>query len=239
VRRWLSATVLAAALAGCAAPVNGVAPREPRVIAVAGRGEVSVKPDAAIARLGAEARRPTLAEATADVAQRMTAVLERVRALGVRAEDIATIRYAIEPQIARRPPGPDSADDPGRIVGYRVSNVVQMKVRDVAAIGRVVDGAVGAGANVIQGVQFVLEERQAAEAVARERAVTAARETAAQLAKAGGVTLGPLVSLTEGAGVRPVGAPREMMAMSVAGAGPIEAGELAVVVSVEARYRVE
>src|SRR5687768_14830374 len=175
--------IAALALGACAGPVGRSRP-DASVIAVTGRGDVSVKPDVAIARFGAEARRPTLAEATADVTQRMTAILERVRALGVRAEDIATIRYAIEPQIARRPPTPDGVEDPGRITGYRVSNLVQVKVRDVAAAGRVVDAAVAAGANVLQGVQFALDDRQAAEAMARERAVAAARETASQLAKA-------------------------------------------------------
>ena len=227
----------ALALGACAGRV-GMPTRDIDVIGVVGRGDVSVKPDMALARLGAEARRPTLAEATADVTQRMNAVLERVRTLGVRAEDIATIRYAIEPQIARRPPTPDGVEDPGRITGYRVSNIVQLKVRDVAAVGRVVDGAVGAGANVLQGVQFVLDDRKAAEATARERAVTSARETAMQLAKAAGATLGPLVSLTENVGVRPVGAPRDAVAFSVSGPGPIEAGELTVVVTVEARYQI-
>ena len=229
--------IAALALAACAGPV-GMSTRDANVIGVVGRGDVSVKPDTAIARLGAEARRPTLAEATADVTQRMNAVLERVRTLGVRAEDIATIRYAIEPQIARRPPTPEGVEDPGRITGYRVSNVVQLKVRDVAAVGRVVDGAVAAGANVVQGVQFALDDRTAAEATARERAVKSAHDTAVQLAKSAGLTLGPLVSLTENVGVRPVGAPRDAMAFSVAGAGPIEAGELTVVVTVEARYQI-
>jgi hypothetical protein len=194
-----------------------------------------VKPDTAVVRLGAEARRPTLAEATADVAQRMTAVIERVRALGVRAEDVATVRYAIEPQIARRP----ESDDPARVVGYRVANLVQIKVRDVAAVGRIVDGAIGAGANVLQGVQFTLEDRKGAEATARERAVAAARATATQLAKAAGVQLGRLVSLTEGAANGPVVPVHEMVALRAGAPGPVEAGELTIVVTVDARYRID
>jgi uncharacterized protein YggE len=231
------ALILAAVLlAACAVPMG--ATHEPGVIAAAGRGEVSVKPDTAIVRLGAEARRPTLAEATADVAHRMTAVLERVRAAGVRPEDIATTRYAVEPQMARRPGMPES-EESLRIVGYRASNLFQIKVRDVTAVGRVADAAVAAGANVVQGVLFILEDRKAAESAARERAVASAQATAAQLAKAAGVRLGPLVTLTEGvAGPRPVTG-REVMAMQTSGPGPIEAGELTIVVTVEARYRVE
>lgn len=235
--RRTGALVLAAMLfAACAAPMSAM--QDAGVIAVAGRGEASVKPDTALVRLGAEARRPTLAEATSDVSQRMTAVLERLRATGVRPEDVATTRYAVEPQLARRPGVPET-EESLRIVGYRATNLFQVKVRDVAAVGRVVDAAVAAGANVVQGVVFTLEDRKAAETAARERAVAAAQATAAQLAKAAGVRLGPLVSLTEGvAGPRPVSS-REVMALQTSGPGPIEAGELTLVVTVEARYRVE
>jgi uncharacterized protein YggE len=167
----------------------------------------------------------------------MTAVLERLRALGVRPEDITTTRYSVEPQMARRPGTPEG-DEALRIVAYRASNLFQLKVRDLAAAGRLVNAAVAAGANVVQGVVFALEDRQAAESAARERAVTSAQATATQLAKAAGVRLGPLVSLTEGVAPRPVPG-RELMAAQTSGPGPIEAGELTIVVTVEARYRVE
>jgi uncharacterized protein len=236
VRTVLAALLAVMMLSACAAPMMGTS-HEPGVIAVAGRGEVAAKPDTAIVRLGAEARRPTLAEATEDVSQRMTAVLERLRALGVRPEDITTTRYSVEPQMARRPGTPEG-DEALRIVAYRASNLFQLKVRDLAAAGRLVNAAVAAGANVVQGVVFALEDRQAAESAARERAVTSAQATATQLAKAAGVRLGPLVSLTEGVAPRPVPG-RELMAAQATGPGPIEAGELTIVVTVEARYRVE
>jgi uncharacterized protein len=234
-RLALAVTLLAVA-AGCATPTSRAA-RAPHVIAVTGRGEVSVRPDTALVRLGAESRRPTLDEATMDVAQRMTTVLERVKALGVSDKDVATVRYAVEPL---QPPAPRSPDggDPARIVGYRVSNVVQLKVRDVAAAGRVVDAAAAAGANVIQGVSFTLEDRAAAEAAARARAVASAQRTASELARAAGVGLGRLLSLEEGVAARPL-ADGFAVARSTVGPGPIEAGELQVVVTVEARYAID
>jgi uncharacterized protein YggE len=229
----LIAVLLAAAVGGCAAPAT-LSPRMPSVIAVAGRGETSVKPDLAIARLGAEARRPALGDATEDVARRMTAVLERVKSAGVRAEDVATVRYAIDPLAAPRP----AAEDVARVVGYRVTNVVAIKVRDVRAVGRVVDAAVAAGANVIEGVHFTLDDRKAAEAVARERAVAAARAKAEELARAAGVRLGALESVSEGIAVGPV-VERFAVARQTVGAGPIEPGEQEVSVTVELRYRIE
>jgi uncharacterized protein len=234
MRRLLDLAFVIVTTASCAGPLVH---RVPDVIAVTGRGQIMVKPDTALARLGAEARRPALADATADVAQRMAAVLDRVKAAGVRAEDIATVQYAVAPLSA---PGP-KADDTPQVVGYQVSNVVDVKVRDVVAVGRVVDAAVEAGANVIQGIRFSLEDRKPAEARARQQAVADARNTASELAHAAGVTLGPLVWLSEGVAAEPVFETRRGMgvALSARAPGPIEAGEQQIVVTVEARYRID
>lgn len=223
-------------MSACAAPAwRG--PRPPDEIAVSGRGEVSVSPDTAILRLGAEARRPTLEEATRDVAARMSAVLERVKALGVADKDIRTSRYAVEP-VPPPPPRVPEAADPARIAGYRVSNVVQLRLRDVTAAARVVDAAVAAGANVVLGVTFTLDDFRGAEAAARARAVAAAQATAAQLARAAGVALGRVLSITETAPISPL-TERAAIGRATVAAGPIEAGELQVSVTVDVRYAIE
>ena len=163
-----------------ASPLRDSAPdRSSNVIAVTAR-RGAVRPDPPWCAWARRRRRPTLDEATTDVARRMTAVLERVKALGVGASDIATVRYLVEP--IQPPRGPDATDST-RIVAYRVSNVVQLKVRDVSAAARVVDAAVAAGANVVLGVSFTLEDRTGAEAAARQQAA-AAHRTAVELARA-------------------------------------------------------
>jgi uncharacterized protein YggE len=219
--------------AGCAA-VPGTAARPPQadVITVRGVGRVSARPDAALAQVGAEARAAGLTDATAEVARRMAAVRERVRALGVGEPDIGTVAYAVEPLVAPR----RGEDDPARILGYRALNVVQVRVRDLAALGRVLDAAVAAGANVLRGISFTVLDRGRLESEARARAVSDAFERAQQLAAAAGVRLGDLLSLTEGAAAFPP-AERFDRAALTAAPGPVEPGELEVVVSVEARYR--
>jgi uncharacterized protein YggE len=154
----------------------------------------------------------------------------------VRSEDVTTVHYAVEPLAVR---GPEGGGDPARIAGYRVSNVVQLAVRDLAAVSRVVDAAVAAGANVIHGVHFTLEDRRTAERSARERAVAAAHASALDLARAANVRLGPLLSLGEGPGIRPVERTAMMAGVQRGAPGPIEAGELTVLVVVEARYGIE
>jgi uncharacterized protein len=237
LRHTPSAVLLAliALLAGCAA-TTGPADTAPRLISARGVGKVAVKPDLAVVRVGAETRAPTVADATADVARRMDAVLIRIKALGVAESDVTTVLYSIDPVAAPR----RTEEDPSRIVAYHVANVAQVKIRDLAAAGRILDGALGAGANTISALQFTLDDPRPAEAEARAMAVKVAAATAQQLATAAGVRLGEVVSVTEGSGVRPpVG--RVMLQSAAApamSAGPIESGQYEVVVSVEAHYRI-
>jgi uncharacterized protein YggE len=228
---------LAAVAAGCAgAGGRAGSPDRPAAgIAATGTGRVSVRPDTALVQVGAEARAPLLADASAEVARRTTGILARVREMGVEERDIRTVSYAAEP-VTSAPRN----QEPPRVVGYHVVNVVELRIRRLDAAGAVLDAAVAAGANVVRALHFALADPAAAEAEARARAVRDAAARARQLAEAAGVRLGPLVSLTEGGGPpepRLVGPTGRML--STAAPGPVEAGQLEVVVTVQARYRVE
>jgi uncharacterized protein len=218
-------------LAGCAAPA-ALDGRAPRVISASGVGRVTVKPDTALVQIGAEARAPALADATADVDRRMREVLARVKALGVAESDIATVTYVIDPVVTQRSP-----DDPARIVGYRVSNVAQVRIRDLAAVGRILDAAIAAGANTLPSLQFTVDDRAGPESRARVLAVRAAAAKAAQMAAAAGVRLGELVLLSEGGGVRPLMAQGRYATLSAP--GPVEPGQLEIEIAVEAQYLIE
>ncbi len=226
----VAAITVILAVGGCAgSAVLGHGPRD--VIAVQGQGRVSVKPDMAIAELGAEARAPQLADAVADVGRRVTDVVARLKGLGIAERDISTARYTIEPI-----PAPQrNAQDPPTIVAYRVANIVRVRIHEVGAAGRILDAAIAAGANTIPAVSLTISDRTGPEAQARVLAVRAGVAKARELADAAGVKLGALVWLREGAGPQPL-APRGVMA---AVAGPIEAGEMEIVVTVEAHFGIE
>jgi uncharacterized protein YggE len=239
-RQWTGRAALLlialSVLGGCT-QATSLENRLPRLISVRGTGRVAVKPDTAVVRIGAEMRAPTLAEATADVARRSSAVIDRVKSLGVAERDISTVTYSIDPMTAPR----RTDEDPTRIVAYRVVNVVQVKIRDLSAVGRVLDGALSAGANTMSGLQFTMDDPSKPEAEARALAVKAAASTARQLAAAAGVGLGDLMSLTEGPPSRPVMprmAAESLMAAAPMSAGPVESGQIEIVVSVEAQYRI-
>ena len=171
-------------LSGCAAPLLPLVAE--RGIEVTGTGRVARRPDVASISVGVEARTAQLAAATMEVDRAMRDVLARVRGLGVRDADIRTVRYAIEPVAEPRRPGETGT----RIAAYRVSNVVQVRTRDVDAIGRIVDGAVAAGANVVGDIAFALDDPARAEAEARALALQDAAAKASQLAATAGVRLG-------------------------------------------------
>ena len=200
------------------------------VVTVNGQGSVSITPDTALAQVGVEARAPQLNDALADATQRMTQVLESVRALGIDSKDISTSRIAIDPIAAPR----RNEGDPVRIDGYRVGNTAQVRIRDVRMVGRVLDAVVRAGANTIGSLAFTVSDRTAVEAQARALAVRDAATKAQQLADAAGVPLGPLLTLTEQGIGRPMPVARGVAAMA---SMPVEPGEVEVTVVVEARYR--
>jgi uncharacterized protein YggE len=218
--------LVGALIGGCAS----LGPPPPGGIVVTGTGRVTLRPDTAAIELGAEAQAPRVADATAEVDRTMRDVLARVKALGIRESDVRTAVYVIDPIAQPRQAG----DAVARIVGYRVSNVVQVRARDVDGLGRIIDAAVGAGANVVRNVHFTLDDPSRSEGEARALAVQDAAAKARQVASAAGVKLGRLLSATESSPVRPM--PR--MSMSTM-AGPIEPGQLEVTVSLEARYAIE
>jgi uncharacterized protein YggE len=228
--RWCVAILAGWLLAGCA---SGWAPGAPRGNTVTGTGRVASRPDTAVVEIGVEARAPRLAEATAEVDRTLRAVLTAVKARGVRDADVRTTSYAIDPVAEPRRPGDRGTSL--RIVGYRVFNVVQVRTRDVDEVGGIVDAAVAAGANVVRGIHFTLEDPSSAEAEARTLAVQDAAAKAGRIAAAAGLRLGRLLAVRDASPARPM--PR--MALAATGPGPVEPGQLEVTVSLEARYAIE
>jgi uncharacterized protein len=127
-----------------------------------------------------------------------------------------------------------------RIVGYEARNTVQVRVRDLANMGRVIDTLVSVGANEINGPNFTLDQQQAALDEARLDAVTKGRQRAELYARAAGLRVARILSISESGGYHPVR--REMMATgdgrrrSAASAGPVEPGELTLGMNVAMQF---
>jgi uncharacterized protein YggE len=202
-------------------------------VSVSGHGEVSVPPDTASVTIGVDIIKPTLGEAQEEATTQATAVIDALKAAGVADEDIQTEYFSVN--ILR-----DYSEnaDPTLITGFEIVNQLNVTVRDTDMLGELLDAAVNAGANSIYGVNFYVDDKTAAASDARKDAVADARVKAEELASAAGMTLGPVVSIAEGAPpiVSPVyGRGGGGMAMAEA-AVPVEAGSTTVAVDVQVTY---
>ena len=172
---------------------------------VSGQGTISVAPDLAMLDFGVETRAPNVSEANSQASMAMDAVIEALKARGVKDEDIQTSRFSIYPRydyIEEEKDGIRSSREV--LVGYRVRNSGTVKLRDLDTIGEVIDEVVTAGGdNVrISDINFTLEDPKPKMAELREMAVADAKAKAGHLAELSDVTLGRLIYMSEG-GVSP------------------------------------
>lgn len=231
---------LIAALAFMALPV--LAQRETAepvvpVLSVQGTGQARVKPDEATVRLGVLSQAPTARAAMEESNRAANAILEAIRKLGVRAEDIQTSELSLNPLYANIP---ESRGGEPRITGYQASNIVSVRLENLDLVGPVVDGGLAAGANRLDGVIFGLRNDTAARAAALTQAAESARAKAETLAKALRIRLVGIIEVVEG-GVS-VFTPvyrRAAMEMSMAADTPVAAGQVGIDASLTLRYRIE
>jgi uncharacterized protein YggE len=235
-RLWaLGATCAAIAFAAAACTEETVIqqPQQQAGLSATGEGRVTGSPDIAEVMLGVSHEAATVAEARERAAQAMTAMLDALKSNGVDEKDIQTTQFNIEPQY-------DYEDGRQRLRGYRVTNIVSAKIRDIDATGDVIDAAVTAGGDAaqVQGLRFTIDDPSELENEARRLAMQNAREKAEVLADAGGVELGDVVSVSESVSGFPPPIPFARGAIGVPATGPtpIQAGQLEVVVTVNVMY---
>jgi uncharacterized protein len=199
-------------------------------------GTVFGAPDTAIALVGVDLTGPTLTSATSDASTRMSAVLDKIKSLGVDAKDITTVSYSVTPITSN----PKEGETP-RITGYHVSNIVQVKIRNLDNLGTIIDAAIGAGANSLNNLYFTINDPTSLQQQARTQAVQNAMAKAKTLANAAGVKLGPITSITENVQGPRLIYSQALAAPSVAGGvapGPVETGQSEIDVTVEMHFQI-
>jgi uncharacterized protein YggE len=197
-----------------------------REIVVTATRSVDLAPDYASVQIGVRTRDPDAARAAQQHAAIATAVRGALTSLGFAAESLPTVSYSVQPEY-----------DPqrNRPTGYSVHSSIEIHIHDLARVGRVIDAALAAGANGVQGLSFQSTRRDAARLQAIERAVQAAREEAAVAARAAGGRLGALLEANTGETAIPLRRTRMEAAMLVAET-PIEPGALEVTATVTTRW---
>ncbi|MEJ2733424.1 MAG: SIMPL domain-containing protein [Anaerolineae bacterium] len=121
---------------------------------------------------------------------------------------------------------------------YRVSNMVNVTIRDLESVGDVLDAVVEAGANNIWGITFAVDDPSDALANARAGAIEDARARAGALAELSGVSLGPVMSVSEVVGATPVAMSVTVERAAAAG-GSISPGELEIGYQAQVTYFIE
>jgi uncharacterized protein YggE len=209
-----------------------------QVITVVGRGSTRVEPDIARVGVGVETSAETIAEAVAQNEGQMQAVLSALEEVGIAAKDIRTTNYSISLDRSSEPIAREGTE-PATTV-YRVSNMVNVTIRDLETVGTVLDGVIEAGANNVWGVDFTVDDPSEAQAEARADAVANARERAQALAELSGVELGPVMAVSEvlSSGASPI-AYDTVVERAAAGAGSISPGELEIGYQVQMTYFIE
>jgi uncharacterized protein YggE len=234
--RLLQASALAGALLGTPALLGAqsLPPQVPEITASA-IGEVKGAPDRATILFSVETRAATAAEASAENADKQTAVIAALRAAGLGESEVGTVSYTIHPDMQY-----DEQRRTSQVVGYIARNTVQAEVRDLARMGRVIDAAVRAGSNGVSSLNFWTTRREALRLEALQGAMGRACREAQAMAAAAGGSLGPLI---QAATSDNPGYPQPMpMMMRAEAAGmaadtPITPGDVTVNVSVQTRWQ--
>ena len=227
-RTALAAAALAAALLTAPALAQVI---PPAAISVTGEATVSVPPDLAEIDGGVTSEAKTAREASEANNAAMGKVLQALKGAGIEEKDIQTSRLSLQPQSAPNRSGPSA------IAGYRASNRVTIRVRDVTKVASAIDTLVGAGVNEIGGINFVVSQASKLLDEARERAVADARRKAEIYAKAAGVTLGAPLSISEEGNSAPV--PYRRMAAGMAVSAPVAQGEETLRVTVSVSWAIK
>ena len=234
--------IMALALVACTAAQGGLAAPATQTssvvnaggITVVGQGTAYGQPDQATVVVGVETFAATVAEATSQNQTTLENVMAALTAAGIAAEDIQTTNYSLYAEQIYGDNGPEG------IAGYRVSNQVNVKMRDIALVGDVLAAVTEAGANAIYGINFSVADPAALEAEARALAMQDAANRAASLAELGNVTLGEITVISEvvGTPVMPYGGgyALEQAASAVPGISP---GQLSYQVQVQVTYGIQ
>jgi uncharacterized protein YggE len=224
----------------------------PRSVTVSGTGRVSSEPDVAVITIGVETNAEDAGTALAQNNEQMQALIETLQAAGVAEEDIQTqsIQLYSPDQTFGPPPPPQPEEsgerapeteetEPAMAAGYRAINLVEVRVRNLAQVGELINQAVQAGGNQIQGIRFELSDPQAALEQARQEAWEEALQKAEQWAELTGDELGEVLTINEYQSAIPYAAESALARGGDIAAVPVEPGTQIVQLDVQVSWRLE
>jgi uncharacterized protein YggE len=226
------------ALSGGTLEIKGNLNGQQEGIWVNGEGKVTAVPDVAILSVGVEAQAASVADAQSQASEAMDKVTAALKNGGVATKDIQTQYFNIQ-KVTRW----DNDKQQEIVIGYRVTNMVTAKIRDVDKTGAVIDAVAAAGGDLtrIDSIGFTVDNPAPFQEQARQKAVADAAARAKQLADAAGVKLGKPIYITESS-YFPSPIYRDV-AMKAEGTPsvetPVSPGELEITTSVQIAYDID
>lgn len=185
------------------------------LLSLTAEGQSRRTPDIALFNAGVVTQAATATEALADNSRRMDRVIAALKRAGIAERDIQTSAISLQPRysdperdaqmLARstgRPYVPPT--EAAKIIGYEARNTVQVRVRKLGEMGKIIDTLISEGANQVDGPNFTLDEPREALDEARREAVAVGRQRAELYAQATGMRVARLLSVSEGGGYYPV-----------------------------------
>ena len=220
----------AAAIAGVGRPgpansASGTTTTAQRLVTASGHGTVTAVPDQAVVSAGVSTRAATAQAALAQNADDMQHVIAALKNAG--GTDVQTQQVSLYPQ----------TNDQGTVTGYSAQNSVSAKA-GVAKAGALVDAAVAAGANTVEGPTLDVSDQDALYRKALADAMADARSKAEALAKAGGFSVGPVYAVTEQGAQTPPPVVWQAASAAKAPATPVEAGTQDVTADVTVSFQI-
>lgn len=187
------------------------------MLSITAEGQSRRTPDLAIFSAGVVTQGQSASEAMAENGRRMDRVVAALRRAGIAERDIQTSAISLQPRYSnpdleaqlrarqmREPYIPPAQPEAPRIIGYEARNNVQVRVRRLGEMGRIIDTLIAEGANQEDGPSFTLDEPASALDQARTEAIAAGMQRAELYARAAGMRVGRILSISEGGGYYPV-----------------------------------
>lgn len=210
------------------------------LLTVSAEGRSERKPDLALFTAGVTSLGKTAGEALTANSADMARVIAALKRAGIADRDIQTSNLSLNPVYAQQRPRPDGTMEPEQplIIGYQVSNTVSVRQRKLGEFGQVIDTLVSAGANQVNGPSFQIDNPDEALDEARTEAVAKARSRASLYARAAGLKVLRILSISESGGYapQPMMMNTRAMASDAGGAPPVAAGEVSLNTSVTVQF---
>jgi uncharacterized protein YggE len=233
---FMSLMVVAASPAIAQGPAIPVVAMTGTTLDVSAEGQVTRVPDVAIVSAGVVTQATDAGTAMRENAARVEKVVAALKAAGIADRDIQTANLSLNPQYRY------ADNQPPVITGYQASNNVNVKFRDIARSGEILDALVKQGANQISGPNLTIDKPDEALDEARLSAMKAARARAELYARAAGLKVKRIIAISETGTDMPSPPPMVMMARADFAPAPrskIIAGEQKVGITLNVRFELE